>query len=509
LAFKIVLDGELTKLSFSLSMPYTLGQWRPAWERDVTMNGDPCLLSATELRGLVAARKISPVEIVSAVLARAEARQGELNCFITICGEEALAEAREAERKVMAGEPLGLLHGIPVTVKDIVNTKGVRTTFGAVPYKDNVPTDDAVAVARLRGEGAILIGKTTTPEFGSKCLTDSPLFGRTRNAWSAQRSSGGSSGGAAVAVASGIAPLAIATDGGGSTRIPAACNGVVGLKQSNGVIPHSQAQDVFGNQTYVTPTTRTVADTALMMQAMAGEDTVDPWSIGMPVPDFVGTAVPRGDLRGQKILFCAAPPGRPVSADVAASFKASLDRLASLGAELEEFSGEGFDIEPVWRAINHTVWRTRFAKLAAEHGEALSEAFLKQLALATDVSAVAYQEAMFARTALFRRVQSLLARGHLLAMPTLTRTALPIDQDLFGTIEIDGARFDSVRPHWFPWTMPFNMTGHPAISLPSGFGRDGLPIGLQLVGRFRADAELLRVSALFEASAGLMSRWPE
>ncbi|WP_298241896.1 amidase [uncultured Bradyrhizobium sp.] len=471
------------------------------------MNGDPCLLSAAELRGLIAAKRISPVEIVRAVLGRAEALQSKLNCFITLCGEEAMAQARAAERKMMAGEELGLLHGIPVTVKDIVNTKGVRTTFGAVPYKDNVPNEDAVAVARLRAAGAILIGKTTTPEFGSKCLTDSPLFGRTRNAWDACRSSGGSSGGAAVAVASGIAPLAIATDGGGSTRIPAACNGVVGLKQSNGVIPHSQALDVFGNQTYVTPTTRTVVDTALMMQAMSGEDACDPWSIGVPAPDFIAT--PCGDLRGLRILYCLTPPGRPVSAEVAASFRASLDRLAGLGAELEEFSGEGFDIEPIWRAINHTVWRTRFAKLAAEHKDELSEAFLRQLALATEVSGVDYQEAMFARTALFRRVQSLLARGHVLAMPTLTRTALPISQDLFGSIEIDGQHFDSVRPHWFPWTMPFNMTGHPAISLPSGFARDGLPIGLQLVGRFRADAELLRVSALFEASADLLSRWPE
>jgi aspartyl-tRNA(Asn)/glutamyl-tRNA(Gln) amidotransferase subunit A len=476
---------------------------------DLTMNGDPCRLSATELRGLIAKKQLSPVEVTSAVLARAEALQSGLNCFITLCGEEAMTQAREAERKMMAGEELGLLHGIPVTVKDIVNTRGVRTTFGAVPYKDNVPTEDAVAVARLRAQGAILIGKTTTPEFGSKCLTDSPLFGRTRNAWDARRSSGGSSGGAAVAVASGIAPLAIATDGGGSTRIPAACNGVVGLKQSNGVIPHSQALDVFGNQTYVTPTTRTVADTALMMQVISGEDACDPWSIGLPAPDFVGTAAPRGDLRGQKILYCLSPPGRPVSADVEAAFTASLDRLASLGAELEQFSGEGFDIEPIWRAINHTVWRTRFAKLAAEHKDELSEAFLKQLALATEVSGVDYQEAMFARTALFRRMQSLLARGRFLAMPTLTRTALPIEQDLFGTIEIDGRHFDSVRPHWFPWTMPFNMTGHPAISLPCGFGRDGLPIGLQLVGRFRADADLLRVSALFEASSDLLSRWPE
>jgi aspartyl-tRNA(Asn)/glutamyl-tRNA(Gln) amidotransferase subunit A len=464
---------------------------------------------ATELAGLIRARQLSPVELVTAVLARAERLQPTLNCFITLTPERALAEARRAEDAIAAGRPLGALHGIPFSVKDLVNTEGVATTFGAVIHRDNVPAEDAVSVARLRAQGAILIGKTTTPEFGSKCLTDSPLFGRTRNAWDARRSSGGSSGGAAVAVASGIAPLAIATDGGGSTRIPAACNGVVGLKQSNGVIPHSQALDAFGNQTYVTPTTRTVADTALMMQAMAGEDPIDPWSIGVPVADFIGTAAPRGDLRGQRILYCLTPPGRPVSTEVAANFKASLDRLAGLGAELEEFSADGFDIEPIWRAINHTVWRTRFAKLAAEHGEELSEAFLKQLALATEVSGVDYQEAMFARTALFRRVQSLLARGHFLAMPTLTRTALPIEQDLFGSIEIDGARFDSVRPHWFPWTMPFNMTGHPAVSLPSGFARDGLPIGLQLVGRFRGDAELLRASALFEAASGLLSRWPE
>lgn len=472
------------------------------------MSGDPCLLPATELRARIARKEISPVEVTAAVLARAERLQPELNCFITLCGDQAMAQAKVAERQIMAGERLGVLHGIPFTVKDIVNTKGVRTTFGAVPYKDNEPEHDAVAVARLRAQGAILIGKTTTPEFGSKCLTDSPLFGRTRNAWDARRSSGGSSGGAAVAVASGIAPLAIATDGGGSTRIPAACNGVVGIKQSNGVIPHSQVQDAFGNQTYVTPTTRTVADTALMMQAMAGEDASDPWSIGVPVPDYLGGAAPRGDLKGKTVLFCLSPPGRPVTADVAANFTASLQRLADLGAELEEFSGDGFDIEPIWRAINHTVWRTRFEKLAADHPSDLSATFLKQLALAAKVSGVDYQQAMFDRTALFRRVQALLARGDYLAMPTLTRTALPIDQDLFGSIEIDGQSFDSVRPHWFPWTMLFNMTGHPAISIPSGFGRDGLPIGLHLVGRFRHDADLLRVSALFEQASDLLGRWP-
>jgi aspartyl-tRNA(Asn)/glutamyl-tRNA(Gln) amidotransferase subunit A len=470
------------------------------------MSEELCLLPAAELRARVVGKEVSPVEITRAVLERAERLQPELNCFITLCGDEAMAAAKKAEREVMTGQPLGLLHGIPFTAKDLVNTKGVRTTFGALPYKDNVPDHDAVAVARLRAHGAILVGKTTTPEFGTKCLTDSPLFGRTRNAWSGARSSGGSSGGAAVAVASGIAPLAI--DGGGSTRIPAACNGVVGLKQSNGVVAHSQVQDAFGNQTYVTPTTRTVADTALMLQAMAGEDACDPWSIGLSERDFVGGAAPRGDLSGRRILFCLAPSGRPVAADVAAAFTASLATLQALGAAVEEMPGDGFDVEPIWRAINHTVWRARFEKLAADHGDLLSDTFLRQLALAAKVSGIDYQRAMFDRTSLFRHVQSLLQHADMLAMPTLTRTALPIDQDLFGTIEIDGQVFDDVRPHWFPWTMPFNMTGHPAISMPCGFGRDGLPIGIQLVGQFRGDVELLRVSALFEASQDLLGRWP-
>jgi aspartyl-tRNA(Asn)/glutamyl-tRNA(Gln) amidotransferase subunit A len=473
------------------------------------MNEDVCRLSASALRARIARREISPVEITRAVVARAERLQGELNCFITLCTEEALAQAREAERSIISGEPLGLLHGIPFTVKDLVNTKGVRTTFGAILYRDNVPDHDAVAVARLRQHGGILIGKTTTPEFGTKCLTDSPLFGRTRNAWSGERSSGGSSGGAAVAVACGIAPLAVATDGGGSTRIPAACNGVVGLKQGNGVIPHSQVQDAFGNQTYVTPMTRTVADTALMLQAMAGADDSDPWSVGLAGQNFIDEALPRGDLKGRRTLFCLAPPGRPVAADVAAAFKAALATLESLGAEIEEMPGDGFDVEPIWRAINHTVWRTRFEQLAADHGDDLSPTFLRQLSLAAKVSGVDYQRAMFERTALFRRVQALLQRADMLAMPTLTRTALPLGQDLFDGIDIDGQHFDDVRSHWFPWTMPFNMTGHPAISLPCGFGRDGLPIGLQLVGRFRGDAGLLRVSALFEAAQDLLGRWPE
>ncbi|MDM0007249.1 amidase [Variovorax sp. J22G73] len=467
-----------------------------------------CFTPATELAGLLRARQLSPVELVTAVLARAERLQPVLNCFVTLVPERALAEARRAEEDIVSGRPLGSLHGIPFTVKDLVNTEGVRTTFGAVIHRDNVPTEDAVSVARLRAEGAILIGKTTTPEFGSGPMTNSPLFGSTCNPWDLSRTSGGSSGGAAAATAAGIAPLAVATDGGGSTRIPAACNGVVGLKQSNGVIPHSQAQDLFGNQTYVTPMTRTVADTALMLQAMAGASAVDPWSIGLRAHDYVEAARRQGDLRGQRVLYCLSPPGRPVSRDVTEAFSAALQTLASLGATLEPFDGDGFDVEPIWRAINHTVWRARFAPLVDKHPDSFSETFRRQIASAASVSGVEYQEAMFARSALFKRVQGLFDTADLLAMPTLTRSALPLAQDLFADIDIDGQRFGNVRAHWYPWTMLFNMTGHPAVSLPCGFGRDAMPLGLQLVGRFQGDTELLQAASQFEAASDFSARRP-
>jgi aspartyl-tRNA(Asn)/glutamyl-tRNA(Gln) amidotransferase subunit A len=472
------------------------------------MTDDLCFLSAAELRARFARRELSPVEVTRAVLARIDRLQPQLNCFITLCADDALRESRRAEAAMMRGDAKGLLRGIPYTAKDLVNTRGVRTTFGSLLFRDNVPSEDAVAIARLRQNGAILLGKTTTPEFGTKGLTDAPLFGRTRNAWSAAHSCGGSSGGAAVCVAAGLGPLAVATDGGGSTRIPAACNGVAGLKQSNGVIPHSQAQDAFGNYTYVTPMTRTVMDTALMLQAMAGPDDSDPWSIGLPVPDYLAAARAEGDLAGTRMLFCAASPGRPIAAAVRAAFDAALRRLADLGAELEEMPGEGFEVEPLWRVINHTTWRSRFAEMVERSGDHMSPSLVRQVQSAAHITGAEYQQAMFARAALFRRVQALFRDAEFLVTPTLLRPALPIDQDLFAPIDIDGKQVPDLRASWFPWTMPFNLTGHPAISLNCGFSPDGLPIGLQLIGRFRAESALLRAAALFEASADLLERWP-
>lgn len=463
---------------------------------------------AAELARAIRHKHISPVEAASAILAHVAAQQPRLNCFITLCADQALEQARAAEAALMRGDALGALHGVPFSVKDIVNTRGVATSFGAVPMRDNVPDQDAVSVARLRDAGAILIGKTTTPEFGSKGFTDAPLFGATRNAWSASHTCGGSSGGAAVAVAAGMAPLAVATDGGGSTRIPAACNGVVGIKQTIGVVPHSQALDLFGNQTYVTPTTRTVLDTALMLDAMAGPHACDPWSLGRPSVDYAQAVRAVRDLRGRRFRYNVAPQGRRVSAPVEQSFRQALRHIEALGGSVEPFEAQ-LDIEPLWRTVNHTVWRARFAPLVRQHGDALSATFRRQIESAQDYSALDYQNAMFARSRLFHTMQGWLDGADFLLMPTLTRTALPLGTDIFDPMEIDGVELGDIRANWYPWTMPFNMTGHPAISIPCGFDAERLPVGLQIVAPMFADAQLLQAAACLERSFNLLQAWPE
>jgi aspartyl-tRNA(Asn)/glutamyl-tRNA(Gln) amidotransferase subunit A len=466
-------------------------------------------LPASDLRRQIAAKEISPVELTDAVLARAERLQPVLNCFVTLVPDQARAAARAAEAAVMKGEPLGLLHGIPFAAKDLVNTTGVRTTFGSLLYENNVPKEDAVCAARMKAAGGILFGKTTTPEFGHKSLTDAPLFGRTRNAWSAGHTSGGSSGGAAVAVAAGIGPIGIATDGGGSTRIPAAINGMVGLKQSNGVIPHSQVADAFGNYTYVTPMTRTVMDTALMLQAMAGPHPSDPWSIGIAPQDYLAAARAEGDLKGRRILYSATLGNTLVAKDVRTTFEQSLVRLRELGAELVELTEELPDLGSAWKVINHTTWKARFDEMIRRDGNRMTPSLVRQVAEAADWSGADYQRAMFQRSELFRMVQRWFETADFLVTPTVSRTALPIDQDLFDPITIDGVEAGELRRNWFPYTMPFNITGHPALSICNGYDSEGLPTSLQIVGRFRDEASVLRAAALYEASETWLVRWPD
>jgi aspartyl-tRNA(Asn)/glutamyl-tRNA(Gln) amidotransferase subunit A len=453
--------------------------------------------SAADLAGLIRRRAISPVEVVRAALERVERSQTTLNAFITIAADTAMGQARAAEAAVMRNAWLGPLHGVPVAVKDLVPTAGLRTTWGSLIFKDHIPDHDAAVVARLKQAGAIVVGKTTTPEFGQQCLTQAPLFGRTRNAWRAERSSGGSSGGSAVAVAAGLTPIAVATDGGGSTRIPAACNGVVGFKQGLGVVPQEYAQDGFGNISYITPMTRTVLDTALMLQAMAGPDLRDPLTTGRTTPDFAA-ATNESDIKGLRVLWRARLGNTAVAADVVTACESALAAFADLGVEVSELSAPFENPEAVWFVNNGAYRMAQFGHHLKQHRAIMCPTFVRQMDRVANYSAAELYDAIFQRTRLYRQVQSWFDSCDIIAMPTLSRSAVPIDQDFFGPIEIDNQLVENIRAAWYPYTMPFNLTGNPAISLPCGFDQAGMPLAIQLIARPGADAELLRVAAAFE-----------
>lgn len=465
--------------------------------------------SAAQLADLVIRRSVSPVELVDAALERIEKSQPQLNAFITVCAEQARAAAWEAEAAVMLGDPLGPLHGVPFAVKDLVNTAGVKTTFGSVALADNVPAADSVAVARLKAAGAILVGKTTTPEFGHKCFTEAPLFGRTANPWDLSRTCGGSSGGAAAAAAAGLVPIGIGTDGGGSSRIPAACCGVVGFKQTLGLVPHDLTPDGFGNQSHITPMTRTIADTALMLQAMVGPDRCDPHSLGLAPPDFVAAARPEGDLAGVRIGWRPFLGNDKLSAEVRTACEAALTVFEELGAVVTPCDDYFRTTEPIWLVLTQSFWNARFRRYIGQYGNRMSETLLRQMETGAAHSAVALQEAMFERTRVFREIESWFADYDLVVTPTLSRTALAIEHDFFAPIMIDGETADTVRKSWYPYTLPFNLSGNPAVTLPCGFGADGLPIGVQLIAPHMGDAQLLRAAALYEMARPWDDRRPQ
>jgi aspartyl-tRNA(Asn)/glutamyl-tRNA(Gln) amidotransferase subunit A len=450
-------------------------------------------LSATDLAAAIRARRISPVEAVDAALSRIEERK-ELNAFMAIPAERARAEARKAEEALASGAPLGPLHGIPFSVKDLTNTAGVATTQGTALFADTVPAIDAVAVARARAAGAILIGKTTTPEFGHKPFTEGPFFGRTLNPHSHAHTCGGSSGGAAVAVASGMGPLALGSDGGGSIRIPAACCGIVGLKATLGAIPHLQVPDLFGANSFVGPMARDVADTRLLFEAIVGPDRRDPYGQVEALPQRALAAGERPRIGF--LLSC----GNRLDPEVEASVTAAMAKAEALGMIVEPIELDLVSLEPHFLVMLRSLLLARLGGYAQRSPEKLDPTLLATIEAGRAYSAADLYEAQFARSACFQKVQDILTRCDLIASPTLSAPALPVGLDPLGRVEIAGTDAGTIRGAWYPYTFPFNLTGHPALSLPCGTSRAGLPIGLQLVGRWHEDAYLPDVAAGIEAA---------
>ncbi|WP_415952190.1 amidase [Streptomyces sp. KLOTTS4A1] len=452
---------------------------------------EPGSLTAVQLLTAYGKGELSPVDATRAALTRIEETEPAVNAFVRVDAASALRQAEESAARWRRGEPEGLLDGVPVTVKDILLQKGAPTLRGSKLSRTEGPFDeDAPSVARLREHGAVFLGKTTTPEFGWKGVTDSPLSGITRNPYDPARTAGGSSGGAAAAVALGAGPVALGTDGGGSVRIPGAFCGIFGLKPTYGRVPLYPAS-AFGTLAHVGPMTRDVADAALVMDVIGGADHRD-WSALAPPEGSFREGLDAG-VRGLRIAYSPSFGGQvAVDPRVAAAVRAAVERLAGLGAYVEEADPDFSD--PV--EAFHTLWFAGAARVTEHFGkeqrELLDPGLREITSRGARYSALDYLAATDVRMGLGRRMGRFHATYDLLVTPTLPLTAFAAGR------ETPGGR--GRWTGWTPFTYPFNLTQQPAATVPCGVDGDGLPIGVQLVAARHQDALVLRAAqALYAA----------
>jgi aspartyl-tRNA(Asn)/glutamyl-tRNA(Gln) amidotransferase subunit A len=450
---------------------------------------DLCALTASELVDAFRKKTLSPVEVTAAVLKRIEALNPVFNAF-NLVSENALTEAKASEARWLAGQPKGLLDGVPVSIKDLVLTKGWPTLRGSKSIDPKGPwNDDAPAAARLREHGAVLLGKTTTPEFGWKGVTDSPLTGITRNPWNKAKTPGGSSGGAAAAVAAGMGPLAVGTDGGGSIRIPCAFTGIFGIKASFGRVP-AWPLSPFGTVAHVGPMTRSVTDAALMLNVLTLPDARD-WHALPYEPRDWRTGLDHGiaDLR---IAYSPNLGYAEVDPEVAAIVKKAVSVFEDLGAKVEE-KNPGFE-DPAPLFMTHWFSGAAFLlkSIPKEKHELIDPGLREMAAQGDKVSAHDFLDAQLQRGALGAHMNLFHRDYDLLLTPTLSIPAFDAGK------EVADKMLQSRWTDWTPFTFPFNLTQQPAASIPCGLTAAGLPVGLHLVGPKYADARVLRAARAFE-----------
>ena len=454
------------------------------------MPGNLADLSATELLRLYRARQASPVEAVRDVLKRIEERDGRLNAFRLVDGECALADARASEGRWTRGAPMGALDGVPVSVKDVLLTKGWSTLWGSKLTRPDQPWDeDAPAVARLREAGAVLVGKTNTSEFHWKTVTDSPLTGITRNPWNPALTPGGSCGGAAVAVATGMGALAVGTDGGGSIRVPAAFTGVFGMKPTFGRVAQYPA-GAFGTMAHVGPFARTVADAALLLGVIARPDDRDSWALPADSRDYVDGL---GDgVRSLRLAYSPDLGFAKVDPEVARVVADAVKVFTEAGAVVEETSPGFADTRATFETLGFPGIAASVARFSEEQKQQMDPGLVAVAKEGTRVGMMNYMAAQRARDALALNMSRFHRAYDLLLTPTVPIAAFATGQDV-----PDPAR-QKRWTEWAPFSYPFNLTRQPAASLPCGFTADGRPVGLQVVGPLYADALVLRAARAFE-----------
>ncbi|MFF1698166.1 amidase [Streptomyces sp. NPDC058257] len=447
----------------------------------------PFELSLTEASRAVRARELSPVDLAESVLARISAVDGRLGAYVTVAADTALAAAARAEREIAERGPLGPLHGIPMGLKDLIDAEGMPTTASSDVRSGHVADRDSHVAALLDAAGAVLLGKTHTHEFAYGLTTP-----QTSNAWDHSRVAGGSSGGSAVAVAAGGATFALGTDTGGSIRVPAALNGVVGLKPTYGLVSRTGVTSLSWSLDHVGPLTRTVRDAALVLAATAGHDPRDPASVPGPATDFLEA----GDLRGLKVGVPRNYYFDRVMPEVEEAVRSAIGRLAELGAELVDV-----DI-PMARYIHATQWGLMVPEATAYHERSLrttADLYAPDVRILLEagelISAGDYLRAQRARTMMRDSWARMFEGIDVLAAPTVPMTAAASGQD---TVEWADGTVESVSDSYVRLSAPANITGVPALTLPVGRDRDGLPIGMQLMGRPFRDATVLRVGRAYE-----------
>ncbi|MCH8076070.1 MAG: amidase [SAR324 cluster bacterium] len=462
---------------------------------------DLCYTPAIELARLIREKAISPVEVTRTLLERIEAINPKLNAYCTLTGDAAMDQARSAENAVMRGGVHGPLLGVPYSVKDLLITKGVRTMRGSRIHAEFVPGEDTPPVERLRAAGGIMLGKTATPEFGWKGVTDSPLTGITRNPWNTGMTPGGSSGGAAAQIASGLGPLAIGTDGGGSIRIPAGFAGVFGLKPSYGRVPVYPAShhDLLS---HAGPLTRTVADAALMLKVMAGPDPRDRLSLEAPPEDY--PAVLARKMGSARFAWSPDLGYARVHPEVARICSHAARVFEELGCTVEEVNPGFGDPAPYFGTLYRTALAGGLRDAFPQWKDKMDPGLVDLYHKGEGVTGVEFVQAQIARHQFCDRVRRFFEDYDFLLTPTLAVPAFPAGQLAPDPEETD----DEAMWAWTPFSYPFNLTGQPAASLPAGFTSDGLPVGLQVVGRRFDDAGVLRVSAAFEEARPWAGRRP-
>lgn len=461
-------------------------------------------LTATKQAELIRRGDISAQELLQAHLAQIEAVNPQLNAIVTYLPELAQELAQAADAKQARGEELGVLHGLPIAHKDLFETAGIRTTMGSPVFADYVPESDDLIIARLKAAGCVTLGKTNVPEFGAGSHTFNPVFGATKNPYDLTRTCGGSSGGAAVALASGMLPIADGSDMGGSLRNPASFNNVVGLRPTPGRVPRYPKADAWSVLAVDGPMARTVQDVALMMSAIAGPDARSPISLEEPASTFANDL--ERDFAGTRIAWSPDLGCLPVDRSVTETIEAQLPAFADIGIAVENAHPDFSDAYDIFQTLRAWSFELSFAEHFAQFGaESFKETIRWNAAQGEQLSAARISRAQVKRSELFHRVREFLDVYDCLLLPTAQVPPFPIEQEY--PREVAGVAMET----YVDWMMScafITVTGLPAISVPCGFTRAGLPVGLQMVGRPRGEFALLQLAYAFQEATRFYLRRP-